>query len=341
VRQLGRLLTAWEWLLLVILGSALLFGSLSSEYFLTASNISIAIAGAMPVAIVALGMTLVIMTGEIDISVGSMVGLCAASMALAMEQGLPVAAAIPVGIAVGFLAGFGNGLLVAYGGFPSLVVTIGTLALYRGVALILLEERGVTGFPAWYENLGFGTVGASPMPWSAMLFLILFIGFAVCLHGTRWGRALFAIGNNREAARFSGIDVRRMVLGVFVCSGVMCSIAAVVLTAYLASARADTATGLELPVITAVVLGGVSIFGGSGTMLGVLLALLVLAFVQNSLGLAAVTPEEQQIVTGAVLVISLAVFGLSDAIRGRLAKLRRSGTAMTGPTAPRPIRDPA
>ena len=113
---------------------------------------------------------------------------------------------------------------------------------------------------------------------------MLFVGFAVYLHRTRWGRALYAIGNNREAARFSGIDVKRTMLGVFVASGAMSAIAAIVLTAYLASARSDTATGLELPVITAVVLGGVNIFGGSGTLVGVLLAVLVLAFVQNSLG---------------------------------------------------------
>lgn len=328
-------LTPWELLLFLVLAGTLLLGSLASEFFLTSSNISIAIAGAMPVAIVALAMTLVIVTGEIDVSVGSMVGLCAASMALTMEQGLPITAAIAVGCVVGPLAGLGNGLLVAYGGLPSLVVTIGTLALYRGIAQILLEERGVTGFPAWYENLGFGTVGNSPVPLSALPFAVLFVGFAVFLHATRWGRALFAIGNNREAARFSGIDVRRALLGVFVTSGAMCSLSAIVLTAYLASARADTATGLELPVITAVVLGGVSIFGGSGTMLGVLLGLLALAFVQNSLGLAAVTPEEQQIVTGAVLVVALASVGASTALRSRLGRRRSS------PPSARPAAEPA
>ena len=170
-------------------------------------------------------------------------------------------------IVVGTLAGLINGLIVAYAGLPSLVVTLGTLALYRGTALIILKERGVYSFPEWYSNLGFEhDRRARRCPWCSLIFVLLFIGFAVFLHATLWGRALFAIGNNREAARFSGIDVRRAILGVFVTSGVMCSIAAIVLTAYLASARADTAIGLELPVITAVVLGGVSIFGGSGTL---------------------------------------------------------------------------
>jgi len=320
----AALFARWEALLLVCLAAAFAFGAGTSPYFLAASNISIAVAGAMPGAIVALAMTLVIVTGEIDISVGSITGLCAAVMAVCLERGLPIAAAMPLGFAAGTLAGLLNGALVAYAGLPSLVVTIGTLALYRGVAQIVLEERGVSNFPEWYQSIGFGTVAGTPVPWCLLIFGVLFIGFAVFLHGTHWGRSLFAIGNNREAARFSGIDVGRSVLGVFATSGAMCSVAAVVLTAYLASARADTATGLELPVITAVVLGGVNIFGGSGTMGGVLIAIFVLAFVQNALGLAGVTPEEQQIVTGAVLIATLVLFRASGFIQAWVAVPRRS-----------------
>jgi rhamnose transport system permease protein len=277
-----------------------------------------------PAAIVALPMTLIIVTGEIDISVGSMVGLCATFMAVCLEHGLPVQAAMLLGIIAGTLAGLLNGIIVVYGELPSLVVTIGTLALYRGIAQIILKERGVSGFPEWYQNIGFGTIGATPIPWSSIIFVLFFIGFAVFLHATHWGRALYAIGNNREATRFSGINVKRAILGVFIASGAMSSLAAIILTAYLASARSDTAIGLELPVITAVVLGGVNIFGGSGTMAGVLIALLVLAFVQNALGLAGVTPEGQQIVTGAVLIVTLIVFGASEIIKKARATLWRS-----------------
>ena len=327
MRRAAALFARWEALLLVFLAAAFAFGAGTSPYFLAVSNISIAVAGAMPGAIVALAMTLVIVTGEIDISVGSITGLCAAVMALCLERGLPIAAAMPFGFAAGTLAGLLNGALVAYAGLPSLVVTIGTLALYRGVAQIMLEERGVSNFPEWYQSIGFGTIAGTPVPWCLLIFGVLFIGFAVFLHGTHWGRSLFAIGNNREAARFSGIDVGRSILGVFATSGAMCSVAAVVLTAYLASARADTATGLELPVITAVVLGGVNIFGGSGTMGGVLIAVFVLAFVQNALGLAGVTPEEQQIVTGAVLIATLVLFRASGLVRARVAAPRRSRKA--------------
>jgi len=322
--RLGGSLARWESLLLLFLIGAFIYGSFASPYFLTASNVSIAIAGAMPGAIVALPMTLIIVTGEIDISVGSIVGLCATSLAVCLEHGLPIEAAMAVSFVVGTVAGLVNGVIVAYGGLPSLVVTIGTLALYRGIAQIILEERGVSSFPDWYQSMGFGTVGATPIPWSLLIFAVFFIGFAVFLHRTHRGRALYAIGNNREAARFSGIDVKRSILGVFAASGAMCSIAAIVLTAYLASARSDTATGLALPVITVVVLGGVNIFGGSGTMGGVLIALFVLAFVQNALGLAGVTPEEQQIVTGAVLIATLVLFGASGFIRRKAAVLWRA-----------------
>jgi len=314
----------WEAFLLFVLVMTFICGAQVSQYFLRSSNISIALAGMTPAAIVALPMTLIIVTGEIDISVGSVVGLCATFMAVCLEHGLPVQAAMLLGIIAGTLAGLLNGIIVVYGGLPSLVVTIGTLALYRGIAQIILKERGVSGFPEWYQNIGFGTVGATPIPWSSIIFVLFFIGFAVFLHATHWGRASYAIGNNREATRFSGINVKRAILGVFIASGAMSSLAAIILTAYLASARSDTAIGLELPVITAVVLGGVNIFGGSGTMAGVLIALLVLAFVQNALGLAGVTPEGQQIVTGAVLIVTLIVFGASEIIKKARATLWRS-----------------
>ncbi len=320
--RLRSLCARWEVFLFVVLIGTFICGAQVSRYFLTSSNISIALAGMTPAAIVALPMTLIIVTGEIDISVGSIVGLCASIMAVCMEHGLSVQVAMLSGIVIGTLAGLVNGLIVVYAALPSLVVTIGTLALYRGIAQIVLNERGVSGFPEWYQNIGFGTIGSTPIPWSALVFVFLFIGFAVFLQATHWGRALYAIGNNLTATRFSGINVKRAILGVFIASGAMSSLAAIILTAYLASARSDTAVGLELPVITAVVLGGVNIFGGAGTMPGVLIALLVLAFVQNALGLAGVTPEEQQIVTGAVLIVTLIIFGASDIIKTRLTLWR-------------------
>jgi rhamnose transport system permease protein len=318
--RLSPYVMRWEVFLLLVLAITLVLGAANSKYFLTASNLSIAVAGAMPAAIVALAVTLVIVCGEIDVSVGSMVGLCAVTIAVCREQDLSIEISMVASLVVGTLAGALNGAIIAFIGLPSLVVTIGTLALDRGIAQILLKERGVTGFPDWYQEIGFGTVGSTPIPWSLLIFVAFFAVFAVFLHASYRGRMLFAIGNNREAARFSGVNVKGTVFGVFVISGMMCSVAAVVLTSYLSSARSDTATGLELPVITAVVLGGVDIFGGSGTLGGVLVAVFVLAFVQNALGLAGVAPEAQQIVTGFVLVTTLIAFGAVKALGARAAR---------------------
>jgi rhamnose transport system permease protein len=326
-------LARWEVFLLAILVATFFAGAEVSRWFLTVSNITIALQAVAPVALLALPMTLIIITGEIDISVGSMVGLCAATIAVLMEQGLPIELAMVGAVVVGFLAGAFNGAVVAYGMLPSLVVTIGTLALYRGIAQIILEQRGISGFPDWYQAIGFGTVPGTPIPWSSAIFLICFAGFSVYLHWTRWGRALYAIGNNREAARYSAINVKRALLGCFMASGAMASLAAIVLTAYLASARSDTGTGIELSVITAVVLGGVDIFGGSGTMPGVLLAVLVLAFAQNTLGLAGITPEQQQIATGAILVVTLVIFSSGDfyrRLKDAASRYRTAGAARGG-----------
>jgi rhamnose transport system permease protein len=309
------LLARWEVFLILVLLVTFVAGAGVSKYFLTTSNITIALESIAPMALLALPMTLIIITGEIDISVGSIVGLCASTMAVCLENGLPIEAAIPIGVIVGMTAGAFNGLLISYAMLPSLVVTIGTLALYRGIAQIILEERGISTLPEWYQAIGFGTIPGMPVPWSSLMFIICFVGFTIYLHRTRWGRALYAIGNNREAARYSGINVKRTIFGLFIASGTMASLSAIVLTAYLASARSDTGTGMELPVITAVVLGGVNIFGGSGSMVGVLFAVLVLAFVQNALGLGGITPEQQQIVTGAVLVATLIIFSGSGFIR--------------------------
>src|SRR6202007_1947461 len=144
-----------------------------------------------------------------------MVGLCASMMAVCLEHGIRIEAAMLLGVLAGTLAGLLNGRSVVYGRLPSLVVTIGTLALYRGIAQIILKERGVSGFPEWYQSIGFGTIGGTPIPWRSIIFVLFFIGLAVFVHATHWGRALYAIGNNREAARFSGINVKRAILSVF------------------------------------------------------------------------------------------------------------------------------
>src|SRR3954453_4749314 len=223
MNRLSPYLRRWETFLVLVLAITLVLGAANSKYFLTASNLSIAVAGVMPAAIVALPMTLVIVCGEIDISVGSMVGLCAAVIAVCREQDLSIEISMAASLVIGTLAGALNGAIVAFIGLPSLVVTIGTLALDRGIAQILLKERGVSGFPDWYQEIGFGTVGDTPIPWSLLIFVAFFVVFAVFLHASYRGRWLFAIGNNREAARYSGVNVKGAVFSVFVISGMMCA----------------------------------------------------------------------------------------------------------------------
>jgi rhamnose transport system permease protein len=334
--KLRQFFGQWEVFLIGVVLLTFVVGAFCSDYFLTQSNIAIAIASAVPTAIIALPMTLIVICGEIDISVGSLVGLCAATIGVLVERNVPVEIAILAALTVGAAAGALNGFIVAYIRVPSLVVTLGTLAMFRGLAMALLEERGVSSFPDWYQTLGFGTVPLTPFPWSVFPFLILCFCFMIVLHGTVWGRRLYAIGNNRVAAEYSGIDSRRLIFVAFVLSGVMCALAAVVLTGYLASARSDTATGLELSVVTAVVLGGVNIFGGSGKLTGVVLAVLALALVQNVLGLIGVTPERQQVVTGGVLIAALILFGgarrLNATLAGLFSAAPRGGAEPSQPT---------
>ena len=240
---LRQLFARWEVFLLIVLVAIFLVGGEASRYFLTTSNVTVALEGVAPMALLALTMTLIVITGEIDISSG-LVGLCASAMAVGLEAKFPIGIAILIGVAVGLAAGAFNGLMVSYAMLPSLVVTIGTLALYRA-SRRSFSRRGAsarsrtgTKRSALGPSLERRCHGDRLSSWSC----------SRCLRSTftaPTGEGLYAIGNNREAARFSGLDVKKTVFWLFVASGAMSALAAIVLTAYLASARSDTATGLE------------------------------------------------------------------------------------------------
>jgi rhamnose transport system permease protein len=227
----------------------------------------------MEKAIMALGLTLIIIAGEIDLSVASVLGLSSAILGELVDKGAPLSVAIVAALIAGALCGLFNGLLVARVGLPSLVVTLGTLALFRGLAFVVLGDRAVSEFPKFLTDFGFNTVPGTLIPWPAVVFAVLAVGAFFLLHRSWIGRQLYAIGNNAEASRFSGVEVDRIKIGLFVLSGTLAALAGVVFTARFASARPDNALGFELDVITAVLLGGVSIFGGRGTLIGVVLAL--------------------------------------------------------------------
>jgi rhamnose transport system permease protein len=306
-RSWTRLLARWETLLVLALLGLIVLGNALSPFFLTPGNFSNLIAALMEVAIMALPMTLIIIAGEIDLSVESMAGLASAILGFLWAAGVPLEVAIPVVLVVGALGGLLNGLLVARGGLPSLVVTLGTLALFRGMALIVLGPRGVSDFPPAFTELGFGHVPGTLIPWPFVIFIGLALVLGVVLHRTWIGRQVYAIGKNTGAARYSGVRVTRIRVSLFVLSGLVAAIAGVILTSRLSSARADAGQGMTLTVVTVVLLGGVNIFGGSGTIPGVVLAVLAVAVMQNALRLASVTVEVQSIALGLLLILSVVI----------------------------------
>lgn len=301
-----RLLTRWETLLVVLLFAFLVLGTSLSPYFLSASNFSDMTSNLMEKAIMALPLALIIIAGEIDLSVESMAGLSSALLGFLFLLGWPLWIAIPSVLAVGALGGLLNGLLVTRAGLPSLVVTLGTLALYRGLASVVLGPQSVSAWPAAFTNFGFGDVPGTMIPWPFVVFAVLAAAFMFVLHRTWIGRQIFAIGKNKEAARYSGIQVARVKTLLFVLSGTLSALAGVVLTARLSSARADNAQGFVLDVVTATLLGGVNIFGGEGTIAGVVLAVFVIGVLRNGFTLADVSPDTQSVVVGALLILSVA-----------------------------------
>jgi rhamnose transport system permease protein len=285
-----------------------------------------------PILLIALPMTLVIVTGEIDLSVASVVGLSSVLVGLLHQHGMSIPLAGLVALVVGVLCGAFNGFLVAYVGLPSLAVTIGTLALYRGIAVGLLGTKAVTDFPAKWTDLATARIGGSQLPVVVVLIAVLAVAFAILLHFTGFGRGIFDIGLNDEAAMFSGVDVARTKLTLFVLAGLVSALAGIFYTLRYGSARGDNATGLELEVIAAVLLGGVSIFGGRGALHGVLAGVLLIGVISSALRLENVTDNVINIIIGLLLVLSVMSTSLLSGAK-RLA--RSAGIHPRGRSAPR------
>ncbi len=321
-RSWTHFLARWETLLLVALIGLIIVGNALSPFFLTAGNFSNLIAALMEVAIMALPMAMIIILGEIDLSVESMAGLASAVLGFLWAAGVPISVGIPIVLVVGILGGLLNGLLVARGGLPSLVVTLGTLALFRGLALIVLGPRGVSDFPPEFTAFGFGHVPGTLIPWPFVVFVVLAIVLAIVLHRTWVGRQIYAIGRNTGAARFSGVRVTRVKVSLFAFTGLIAALAGIILTARLSSARADAGEGMTLTVVTVVLLGGVNIFGGSGTIPGVVLAVLVVAVMQNALRLASVSVEVQSIALGLLLILSVVLPTFAHQAKSAVDRLR-------------------
>ena len=297
----------WEVLLVVVLVLSLVMGRVLSPVFLTGANISNILADLTEIALMALPMTLIIVAAEIDLSVASVLGASSALMGVLWHMGLPMPVVIVLVLIVGGLAGLLNGLVIVKLNLPSLAVTIGTLALFRGLAYVLLGDQAVADFPAGYTAFGMNNLGPTFIPLPFAIVIVGAVVFAVLLQATAFGRSLYAIGANPTAATFSGIEVAKIRLRLFVLSGVMSALAGVVYTLRFTSARGDNGEGFELSVIAAVLFGGVSIFGGRGSMIGVLLSLLIIGVLKNALTLDDVSSETLTIVTGVLLLASVLI----------------------------------
>ncbi|MGF6506079.1 ABC transporter permease [Paraburkholderia sp. 32] len=311
----------WEVLLVIVLIVSLVLGRWLSPVFLTGANLSNVLADLTEIALMALPMTLIIVAAEIDLSVASVLGASSALMGVLWHMGLPMPVVIVVVLIAGALAGLLNGLVIVKLNLPSLAVTIGTLALFRGLAYVLLGDRAVADFPAAYTAFGMNTLGPTFIPLPFVIVIVAAVLFTVLLQATAFGRSLYAIGANPTAAAFSGIEVAKIRLRLFVLSGLVSALAGIVYTLRFTSARGDNGEGFELSVIAAVLFGGVSIFGGRGSMVGVLLSLLIIGVLKNALTLDDVSSETLTIVTGVLLLASVLIPNL--VARWRAARDRR------------------
>ena len=302
----ARVLRSWESLLLAVAIAIFIANSLASPYFLNAWNLSDATFNFTEKAMIAFAMAMLIIAGEIDLSVAAIIALASTAMGAAAQMGAGAPALVLIGIGVGLICGAVNGILVTGMGLPSIVVTIGTMSLFRGISYVVLGDQAYTGYPPDFAVFGQGYVW-----WvisvEFVLFAVFAVVFGILLHATNFGRAVYAIGNNPTAALFSGIRVARVKFMLFLLTGLMSGIAAVCLTSRLGSTRPSIAFGWELEVVTMVVLGGVSILGGSGTMAGVVIAAFVMGLVTFGLGLLNVPGIVMSIVIGCLLIGTIAL----------------------------------
>jgi ribose/xylose/arabinose/galactoside ABC-type transport system permease subunit len=293
-----------ELVLLGVLVAIMLVMAQLSPFFFTLGNLLDTSRYFVEIGLIALGMTLIIITAGIDLSVGAGLALVSVAVGFSFAAGLPLPLALVLGLLTGLGAGLFNGLFITRLDLHPLVVTLGTFALFRGLAYGLSDADAVSSYPAWFAYFGQAYLG--PIPGQLILFVVAVIVAWIVLSRTSFGRYVYAIGSNEEAARFSGVPVRRVKLALYTGIGFLVALAAIIYTSRVSTARADSGLGLELDVIAAVVLGGASIYGGVGTIAGTVLGVLIIATLRNGLVLAGV-PSTWQLFLLGILVIS-AVF---------------------------------
>ncbi|WP_095198284.1 ABC transporter permease [Mesorhizobium carmichaelinearum] len=305
-KPLSSAIFSWEALLVVVAVAIFAINSFASPYFLDPYSLSDLTFNFTEKGLIAFAMALLIISGEIDLSVAAIIALASTMMGMAVQAGAGTPVLVLIGIVVGLGCGAFNGLLVTRLGLPSIVVTIGTMSLFRGIAFIILGDQAYKGYPESFAFFGQGYVWWV-VSFELVLFLIAAVVYWFLLHRTSFGRRVFAIGNNPVAAQFSGVRVGRIKFILFCLTGLMSGIASVLITSRLGSTRPSIAQGYELEVITMVVLGGVSILGGAGSIVGVVLAAFIMGLVTFGLGLLNVPGIVMSIFIGLLLIIVIAL----------------------------------
>jgi rhamnose transport system permease protein len=330
-RRLRDVLLRWEVILVILLALTIVVNTIVSPYFLDVFNLADATFNFSEKAIIALAMALLILVRQIDLSVAAIVALAAMGIGYAAEAGFGPAALFATGIGIGLLCGVFNGVLVTWFALPSIVVTIGTMSLFRGLTQVILGDQAKTKYPPEFLELGqsyfvkmketgIPWLSVPPLPLSFLVFLVLAVLFGIVLHKTAMGRKLFAIGSNPVAARFSGIPVDRLTFLLFMVSGALSGLAAALLTARLGSMRSNIAIGWELDIVTMVILGGVSIAGGVGSIVGVVLAVFVLGLVTFGMSLNNIPGQVVSVYIGLLLIAVIAIPRIVDKLGFRTGR---------------------
>jgi len=305
-----RILMQWEVILFFMFVAMIVVNSSLSPYFLDSNNILRTTFNFMEKAIIVLPMMFIIICGDIDISVAGIIALASSFMGLASQHlGVGTPALIFIGLLTGLSVGALNGLIITKIGVPAIAVTLAGFFLFRGIAYAMLGDMAVTTYPKSFAYLGQGYIGNTRVPFELVVFIILAIIFGIVLHKTTYGLNLFAIGNNSTAARFFGINVNRIRFFNFALIGLLSGLASVLLTSRIGSTRPNIASGWELEIIVIVVLGGVSIFGGAGNILGVVISIFMVGLARFGMGLINVPGIVMNIVMGFLLLIAVLLPG--------------------------------
>ena len=307
IRKISLLNIMWQWeiILLFIFIMVVIINSNLSPYFLDYTNLMNTTFNFIEKAIIALPMIFVIICGDIDISVASIIALSSVFMGMASQAGVNTFGLVVIGLFSGSAAGFLNGFIITKFGIPAIAVTLGSMSLFRGIAYVILGDKAFTKYPTSFAFFGQEYIGNTMIPFELVLFFILAIIFGIILHKTTIGRKVFAIGNNSTAARFSGIPVNRIRLIIFTATGLCSGLASILLTSRIGSTRPNIAYGWELEIITTVVLGGVAITGGKGNIFGVIISIFIIGFLKFGMGLINVPGKVMNITIGLLLILAI------------------------------------